>query len=772
MDHGAFPSLPATFSVSGQPEFALTVLQPASVDLANLSPHCLYNKKTVFVLLDVAPVLRNSSAFQVKRLDNAGNAVSDAFLVKCGGIQDAFSLVDIDRAFNHQQNSNGIDNDLDSCEVAVTGNTIEGSLCAWKVEPQIDLSRRDKTHTFSMKPPTPLLSKRESAVSYTISPQSEKNPLSFLLSRYYNTLYSLTTPLSYFPKTALVRFKNMCGNDISVVKSNLLSVYLTPVQLEQRFESRFGDVLSAEKFSSATSNYEAENGRLFVERHLDDLANEETQRKLVLELKIREAQLQVLILMELMLAWPIDDTFLEKMQNTKPVNSRQSLVRRKGSKKKIIPTFLGVGVHEVHSPEKPSTNEVNELVLYKSLITLVDLMSIWDTILGRIKGEKDESMYGFLAYVLVPFFNKQLPNIVLFIISKVKELRPKLRVRKQKTRKTLLVLENGDAETGGSKAKSVDTSDAEAPKRSRFAKALLSPEQKPLLRRAATVGVELQPAFLLKRSKSSLSTKSLKRRQVDMSITSSTDDEPRKSRLFLFGDARRVKSVATSDVQVGATPMKKSNSATFVRPDSMSYPKSQVLATPSNVRVVSMNQEILETPGFARPKGPSLVEQFEMLAPNSSSKGKPSTEKFNSMKITSSPVRESIENTPVLFLHPTAIDSSPQVTSSPVKMAQRRKPGEPVSLVESPFFRTLNGLPPAKQVLFRTKLRRKPLVEAEPELLRTESSSNLTNTREVQSSGNLDLVSSFGGTDTDSESDSDFEKLLTVRPVIRKYTRR
>lgn len=831
------PLLPTTVPIygrSGDPTLHVTILGHISpLHVEHLNPHSISNRKLVFLLNETVQSVAHASNLKVKQCDERGQFQEYGYLTRCGNIPNAYTLMDLDKeSWNATEIQHTVQKTQVESEILNVDLPAGDIVRSFECEPAIDPSRRERLQAFSMKPPVPELPAPTSKIaSYLTSPQSELDPLSFLLSRYYSTLYSLTTPLSYFPKTALARFKIMCGNDASRMKTNLLSVYLTTEQLEERYNNKFGleSALSINTSSlSSSAKYEAENRRLFAEKHLFGSLNEEVMRKFVLELKIREAQLQILVLMELMLVWPIDEEqFLHDgplaHAKTAAKAKKTSLVRRRGTKKKIIPTFLGVGVEEfARSPEKPTNKVVNEVTLYTSLITLVDQMGIWDTLLGRIKGEKDESMYGFLAYVLVPFFNKQLPHIVSFVIQKVKELRPKLKVPKSRSRKSKLLLAMDVEGKPEDNANSKSENGEDKPRKlSKFAKVLLSPDQKPFLKRAATVGAELSPAFLLKRSKSNLGSKNLKRRQVDISVTSSTTEAEETKRLksFLFGDARRVRSVtstsATLQTQVEATPRKQHQRSSTSMTNSNSAPivTSQVMATPSHTRVVDYQQQILETPrgqqdrdGFAVPggRGPSLQEKFAKLAPPMDL----------SWKITSSPVRESTESTPNLFLHSShGHQSSPQfaVTSSPVTAMtpQKHKPGEPVPMVVSPFYTSnLNGLPPNKSIFGGTrrtaKLVRKekalapPIVERSktfsnnrefatpslkfglmgpdlniPQKLEETVFKNPNQLHEMHSSVNSSKNEGLSEC-TDTDSDSDLEKLLSTvaRPAIRKYTRR
>lgn len=825
----ALEGLPSTFEVTNSIDHSklrIKLLHPVPhQSICEFTPRAISHKKTVILRPETAQTLKGCSNYIVKQFDELGNFLEYAYLARSGN---AFCIIDMGRDPESIPQI-GDENDNYEEELLSFGGSSD-IIRKWLYEPIVDVSKSERLVLFSMKPPVAQLAPPK-AEKFMISPQSEANPLNFLLSRYYNTLYSLTTPLSYFPKTALARFKIMCGNDRNVMKSNLLSVYLTTEQLEERYNGNFGlDKalnLQTQKPTSSSTKYEAENRENFVSKHLSSSSNEELIRKLVLDLKIREAHLQILVLMELMLCWPIDEEqFLTEMPKKQAKmaskNQKQSLVRRRGNKKKIVPTFLGIGIQEfAQSPEKPANKSVDELTLYTSLIALVDQMGIWETLLGRVKGEKDGLMYGFLAYVLVPFFNNQLPHIVSFIIQKVKELRPKLKIPKAKKQK--LKLKQPES-TEMESVPTVDDTEEVPKKTSRFAKVLLSPHQKPFLSRAATTGSELEPAFSLKRSKSNLGLRNLKRRQVDMSVTNNEPEEAKKSKLFLFGDARRIKSVASSAAlsqitQVGATPIKKSHSmsnATLLPP-----PKSQVLATPSNVRVVDMQQQIFETPvverdqGFAKPaaKGSSVQEKLAKLAPPDAL-----------VNITSSPVRELSDNAPNLFSRSSNAESSPQfaVTSSPVMplSIQRGKPGEPITLSNSPFFRShLNGLPPSKsdlgifksRKLVRRKNQNKSPIDTRKQgkglnildsaaddskqntFIDSKSTTDMVllasklhitftdsqlkqNSQSTQPSQSI-VISHLADTvhvHTDTDLDSDYDRLLlsVPRPATRKYSRK
>lgn len=807
-------SLPYSFfAVLGANETSIRVTILNNVrrpEIDSITSRAVASRKTVFLSDNVLLGIPNSSAFQVQF--EANGSSRNGILTRCEAFTNAFELFE----------------DATSLQAYVQdemnlplGATIEDNLRLWELQdPPFSAVGSEP---FSMKPPATSLIPSIKPSAVDISPQSEANPLSFLLSRYYNTLYSLTTPLTYFPKTALSRFRNLCDNDHATMQTHLLSVYLTTEQLEQRHTDRYGldKIIDGGPIVpvTLTGKYELENQELFASKHFAMKPNEDALGKLILELKIREAQLQMLVLMELLVSWEIDEVAfmknnLEKQEKEHSRKRKLTLIRRKPKQgkqqKKIIPTFLGTGIQDQDHPADlgPSVpRKVDEYTLYTSLITLVDQMSIWDTLLGRIKGEKDDNMFGFLAYVLVPFFNKQLPGTVKFVITKVKELRPKLHISRSKSKLKKFEV---DAEIAD---EPLDEKPSDKPKRSsKFAKTLLSPEQRPFLRRANTsIGSsELQPAFLLKRSKSNLGSKNLKRRQVDISVAKPETQEPeeaKKTKLFLFGDARRVKS--SSLLQVEATPAKATREPNI----------SLVLATPLSSRTQNHHHIITETPqqdnGFRKP---SIQERIALLAP-------PIIES----SITSSPVLQSM-NTPRLFLSVPGnpiIRSSPLegVTSSPVSQHTQQL-GMPLPLLDSPFFTTNDGSPPPKTSISRGSIFKRarvlegrktanrgvkkasstdmkaPKAKAREVVVTTPLAPTDTrdpNSKEVDLGHTFDLLNVvtntssvpdsppetktifseplsrvFGDTDLDSNSDSDYEKLLAniAKPTVRKYTKK
>lgn len=581
---------------------------------------------------------------------------------------------------------------------------------SWKLGKLAESTHR-RVSNFSMK--APVLNPPPTNIQPFTSPQSETKPLNFIQSRYYNTLYSFTTPLSYFPKTAISRLKVMCGDDRAAFKEVLLEMRKSPDDISKRYDLKLNlpELMLGEIPEVSIVKYEIESQRIFIEKHYDSLHDSSKFGRLLLELKIREAQLQILIHLELILACQIDDqSFVEKCsanmtESSKP-KKKKRLIRKtakSSAPSNMIPTLLGVGVFE----ETTTTPEVNtDQTIFNSVTTFVELCAIWDMLLGGKNGSKKESTYEFLAYVLLPFYNKILPRTVGYVVSRVKDLRPNL-----KTKKRLQKRVNG----------SEDSKEAPEKKKSRFTKKLIRREQRPFLDPSTT---EIEPAFLLKRSKSNLGSKNMQRRQVDMSVAQKEKlEEERPS--FLFGDARKTKLVSLPPAS--PPPLRKS---------------TQVMRTPSVKRI---DRQIPETPQ----RSTSLVQKLTQVAEN--------------VLIISSP--EVIRSDgPNIFLHSHGIRSSPPepITSSPSKrVPELDSPFK--TRVPQPHLGVGDG-PPAF------------IVEQTPKSNRT-----VENVFEVHSSSMPppkkpeEVASPKAQLNTDTDTDSDYERLLILaasKSSLRKYRRR
>ncbi|KAI5968147.1 hypothetical protein CANMA_002570 [Candida margitis] len=553
----------------------------------------------------------------------------------------------------------------------------------------------DTMESFSMKPPASMVHKTAKAnaghdnewsnvISSSPSKREESHdPVQFLTNRYYHSLYSLNEPLSYFPKTALTRFKNLCLANEASILAVLDTFILSMDKFDQRYDGKSsgGFFINDENLSECEvrhqgtfkerlgfsverkttedgnagrkkkENIEYENGETGNVIVLDGIDNDKLQ-KLILELKIREAQLQIILLFEVFQSMSInEDEFLahnlqksnELLKQTQD-QQKVSLVRARKkrkinkseagddikSKKRVKPTTLVATASSTHDESKKN----REFSYYSYLNKLIDRLNLWEVLVSEDKHDKRDkrdkhagnnasSSYGFMAYVLVPYYSKTLPVLMKYVIQNMKNTNMKLTTnhKKKKSKKKTspsssgTVADNDDDPKQQSKSGKSGGSEKTKPKL----------ERKPLLSNDHHLIKDISIASL-KRSKSSIgqSSRDLDKRQVDLNFkqpllkkqnsqfgddstkanaTFSASTAASSSSLFIFGQAKRSKSIANGEkpgsnsvVNVAETPMKP------VRGDTSTHGPgavgavggnlmksfSQIEATPAKQRVVDL----------------------------------------------------------------------------------------------------------------------------------------------------------------------------------------
>lgn len=472
-----------------------------------------------------------------------------------------------------------------------------------------DLIPQDVSYIpFSMKPPS-VLPAPTKAVEI-VSPEHVTDPLSYIKSKYYDILYSTSIPLSYFPKAALSRFKVLSENK-STIKVNLFKILLSIDQLNARHDGKSGLLKELDgSTESLDKEFEVKNQNEFIAGQ-NLLNDNEKLTVIVLQLKLRESQLQIIILLDLIVTMElIEQDFLfnnHPIERPKKKQSRPSLVRRKNQPKKIIPTFLGMGVGLPSKEiEQGSKTDLEEIHVHDLLITL-DLLIERLRLLDTLYTEKTNTLVNFVAYVLVPYFNSQLPLTIKYIVDKIKDLNLKLNVKPKKIPRPTLRLK---------------------PSTKKF--------DRPKLLAPTLDDQTFAPKMLFKKSNSNLSSKNLQRRQVDFSVP-----------------VNRLKSMTEMD-----------KSSVFIQSKKIKKPKltdtnsfSQVMATPvKNKRPVqSNNPGIVNLPPIQNDVFLSPINERKTLKPLNT---------------------------------PKPIESSPSVI---VSSERKKKPGEPIEIINSPFLDSLRG---------------------------------------------------------------------------------
>lgn len=651
---------------------------------------------------------------------------------------------------NMKKSKLGLNFNLSSNENFAIDSLVDNDVHTETVE-----SPQEDDKIFSMKPPSSM--SRSSSVSsslrvsaptaLTVSPQHINDPLDYLKSKYYSILYSPSTPLSYFSKTALPRLKILCKDNNDTLKSTLLKIFCLINHLNIRHDGNFG-VLKRLQNSVETLDlqYEVSNQINFLTSNnlLKESDSGEPNSSLyhfTSILKLREFQLQLIVLLELLTTLGINESdFLynnspqpeinnnivstmgldtassnsvpksgsevnSKGKSRSKTRSRPALVRKKNLARKVIPTFLGMGIPITQEPQhgKDDTsrdlkthgdvNSVNTFSLLQTLNNLIERLSLWDTLFNN----KQNNSLSFIAYVLVPYYKSRLPLTIKYLVERIKGLNLKLRSSKSVS------------SSSNSKSKSKDRErEKEKLKQKKF--------DRPKLNDFNSLDDKtFAPSLTLRKSNSNLSSKHLHRRQVDFSNPShsqsqSSSQGPSISRSqsqvsngsLTLSDphsvAARLKSLSGLDRTSIFSQSKRLNPSKTTVTSSKSF--SQVAATPVKKPQTNLNPREIVSPELD--KSP-IDSPIVMKKPNtniilSPSGQKGSTPSFQILQASHSSHLSPVTETPNkqmsrsgnFLMSPAQIESSPMII---VSSERKRKPGDPIDFQNPSFYKALNGSP-------------------------------------------------------------------------------
>lgn len=595
------------------------------------------------------------------------------------------------------------------------------------------VSREDiKRKTFKIRPPTSNENKSNRADLLSYEAKFSEDPSIYLCTKYYSILYSLKTPLSYFPKIAFTKMKLLCQSDPAILKEKLIGLRLSIEDFDYRHGGRLGvlEDFKRKEISLLAVKYtiEREHQQEFTEKYLrstdgaENIAansrgsedNSEMKHEhenllnLIMELKTREAQLQLLILFELFTCLEIHEgRFFEnniRKEETNQIKSRNikrpSLVRKRNQNKRIIPTFLGMGILSLGimkgRNEIEDTTDIDEYNIYKSLNFFIDRIGLWDTLIENSPHYGTCNMESFLDYVIIPYYRQRLPLTTKYILNKAKELTTRVKLnpekrREQKYRKQGLLRNDSGPSTDGPPPAS----------RSLSVHSNLMTTRNNSLKYEMSSQANILP-FSLKKSKSSLSSGLNEKRQVDVSFSlklfclalgprlpnefskNMDSGQTNSSNSFFFSRATKSKSQDNvgDSLQVEATPIKKKQKANYLEGSLLNgSPKARddfskrlfetgdlALKCPSNHELTDEKKEDREdnTQPYkvveATPKKPNRCDINEELSEASGVMGSP-------VGCISSPTFRA--------------SSSPSVEESTIK--NNKKPGTPVILEGAPF---------------------------------------------------------------------------------------
>lgn len=682
--------------------------------------------------------------------------------------------------------------------------------------------------SFSMTPPEPITNQ--------IVDSSSNDPLSFLIGRYYQTLYSLTTPLTYFPKTSLSRFRTLAANNIEII-NYLEKLHLTTIQMESRHLGKFGvlnNIFTDSEPEVPLLQLELQNQAYFTSKNgslietIQKLNTPEPQvitepndsvnvrslasvvddklSGLVLKLKIREAQLQIIIIFELLYSKQVvEEEFLsqnkkiaEKELKRLDRESKKSLVRNRKKPKKVVPTLLGTGTIIAEPQLNPEEKQkLDDYTIFKSLNTLVDWLGVWDTLLGN--SVADENSYQFLKYILIPYYSKKLPIILRHVVSKVKDLNMKFSIPRSKS-STDSKLSSRKSESPVSTNLPVQSLPTNGRSSAKYKKVSLQ-SARPTLVKSATVGgldnQDLMSSILLKRSSSNLSSKNLQRRQVDMSAVSKKDSFVKPARSKSLSE----NLVRPSEGLIFGNSIR-SKATSFKEPAKTNLPATQVESTPAKPKLLVSHSHdnllVINSPSIdadlCQPNNGFQIQATPIRKQQSHDVVMETPVRHQGQRAISSPGNQSFTDKLLAATNDTNLSniiiespfsSRSVIESSPIKLGndlslpnslKRKRPGDPIT-EESPFFNRYGGT--KESSIFQGV--KKPILSNPLNLIKPTSCIDTppsipTIEKEEKSpipiietdAGSKFSATSLKDTTSEDEVDSDYE-MLTAKVPLRTY---
>lgn len=602
---------------------------------------------------------------------------------------DYFGVLEINSNRPKQVTNFSFNNDPSAMVIDVnTNETIQ-------TEHEIDISK------FSMKPP----SNTDTAKEKIVSPEQVSDPFKYIKQRYYNLLYSPTIPLSYFPKTAISRLR-VIANDKINFRECLLKTLLSQRDLNERHAGELGLLKQLTgSLDTLEKDFEVCIQKDFIYKEQLSLTNK-TLVDVVFQLKLRESQLQLIILLEILISLDLieeeflikDTTSINKLTTQKSTKKvRPSLIRKKNKPRKIIPTFLGMGVGittfqatDNNSPEKSSKDISSSSELLDILNNLIERLRLLDS----LSTDSTNTLVNFVAYVLVPYYKNKLPATIKYIVERIKESTLKIKDHKEKDKKTKEKDQRSREKDSKSRNRSSSSSRISSSSFSRNLSSGLPARSKSTIERPRlTLNDQTFAPQILKRSNSNLSSKNLQRRQVDLSnLKSKSMTELNSS---IFGQSRK-KSTTQLQVQnaqsvpkpvisqVAATPMKpKRPFPTIIQTPSMESLLGPPIGIPSLGPAIQVNQTPMRKPSqqtiLLSPIVSPVIQRSKILSDRRGSSSQYGSKLGDDLSFNST------------------------ILSSPV-FAPNKRPGEPVEFINSEFG---SGSPTQNSIFTKSKARKK-----------------------------------------------------------------
>lgn len=293
-------------------------------------------------------------------------------------------------------------------EVEEANEKFELNLTKWQEKIRLDPQLRNSIK-LNMKPPkmSSVTTTNPTLINNNLSPMKELiDPFDYFLEKYFSNLYNLTTPLTYFTKSNFTRLKEICKKNNQQYESILKQFILDLKQFDERHFN----------FNNCILN----NGNLFFEKEniyrvnfiknslnlIDSVNDEKSYKNVFNNLKIREIQLQIILLLELVYISKTDELKNLTQEVKKLKTTTKFSIRNKNKNKN-------------NKPEKSLEKKVKKLTYAQLLSVYIDKLCIWDSIMN-VASKHDHSTNKFIKYIVIPFYEKKCPVSVKYLISKIK----------------------------------------------------------------------------------------------------------------------------------------------------------------------------------------------------------------------------------------------------------------------------------------------------------------------------------------------------------------
>lgn len=434
-----------------------------------------------------------------------------------------------------------------------------------------------------MHPPSLVCAMKFSRLS---SSYESHKAVSYLQEKYFEALFGFNIPLTHFVKSKLPRVAVLCKQDEVNYLELLKELVVDIPAFDTRHDSKHMGLLYFDDLPKNVKDFRAIAAKEFAGIHLEKPGKSKGILKdLCNLLKIKDIKLQIILILEL-----IRENNWDRHVNEFESNYENEIRENSINLRAVSSRFKRQKPNQRNSSQPC---ERNALSYFKQLDILFDKLRIVEALFSMelslqadnpsinssvhaykisiISPNKEDSIRGFVKYILIPFWYKKLPNTVNFVANKIKG--PDL------TSRTGPIEGKAQPQTSGSF--SLEGNGNSSYTSVQFPKLLHSSQAPPLLRTRTSSnlteflddGSNKKRSTVASRSDSDVKLNHLQRRQ--MSIQDLSLDDAIKKRQQFIEDLSTSKSIVVNGKSV---TFAQGRSQSFQR---ISRQKSEPLNEPS-----------------------------------------------------------------------------------------------------------------------------------------------------------------------------------------------